>query len=76
MKIDFKDIAIFAKIVSSGLLIAGFILLGYYVGLRLQERYCLSGVISLLGALIGAAFGLQQCWAMIKSVIDQVKKSK
>ena len=76
MKIDFRDIAIFAKIASSGLLIAGFILLGYYLGLRIAEKYSLSESLPLLGALIGAALGLQQCWAMVKSVIDQVKRSK
>lgn len=73
-KFNAKDLVIFTKIVSSGLLIVGFILLGYYVGLHFENKYDLAQSIPLWGALIGAVLGLLQCWKMIKSIVDQLRR--
>ncbi len=75
-KFDAKDLVIFTKIVYSGLLIVGFILLGYYVGLHFENKYDLPQSTPVWGALIGAVLGLLQCWKMIKSIVDQVLGSK
>lgn len=75
-KFDAKDLVIFTKIVCSGLLIVGFILLGYYVGLHFENKYDLPQSTPVWGALIGAVLGLLQCWKMIKSIVDQVRGSK
>lgn len=75
-KFDAKDLVIFTKIVCSGLLIVGFILLGYYGGLHFENKYDLPQSTPVWGALIGAVLGLLQCWKMIKSIVDQVRGSK
>ena len=75
-KFDAKDLVIFTKIVCSGLLIVGFILLGYYGGLHFENKYDLPQSTPVWGALIGAVLGLLQCWKMIKSIVDQVLGSK
>ena len=72
-KFDVKDLVIFTKIVSSGLLIVGFILLGYYAGLYFENKYDLAQSTPVWGALIGAVLGLLQCWKMIKSIVDQLR---
>ena len=56
-KFDAKDLVIFTKIVCSGLLIVGFILLGYYGGLHFENKYDLPQSTPVWGALIGAVLG-------------------
>ncbi|KRT35277.1 MAG: sodium-dependent proline transporter [Acetomicrobium sp.] len=75
-KLNFEDIAIFAKVVSAALLIVGFVLLGYYLGLYFEDRYGLGRSIPLWGALLGAVLGLLQCWNMIKSIADKLKNDR
>ncbi len=66
----FEDLVYFGRIISSALLICGFVVLGLIIGQKLVERGYPNWVI-LLCALLGALFGLWQAWLWIKKLIKR-----
>ena len=66
----FEDLVYFGRIISSALLICGFVVLGMIIGKKLVEKGYPNWVI-LLCASLGALFGLWQAWLWITKIIKR-----
>lgn len=70
-----KDIAIFAKIISASVLLAGFVLIGLFVAKKL-EALNYPPWINLSVLLIIVAFGLWQAWLAVNQTLKKITKRK
>lgn len=68
-----SDLVLFGKVVSTTLLVVGYILIGYYLGRKLIENgYPSWTQISLM--FLGAAVGAHQMFLVIREMIRKIKK--
>ena len=70
MKRTMADFVVFGKVVSTGLLIAGYMLLGAIVSRKLVERGWPDWV-AVGGPTVMAVFGLTQGWAMMRHTLKK-----
>ena len=75
MKIRADVFFVFGKIISVAFLIGGFIFLGYLIGGYCIQKGCPEWSRS-AGMTAGAVIGLQQAWMVIRSIIQDMKKTK
>lgn len=65
MNRSFNDLMTFGKVISSALLICGYIVLGFVIGKKMVERGFPDWIIMIL-AFSGALLGLWQSWNWLK----------
>lgn len=75
MKTRADDLIVFGKIISVAFLIGGFIFLGHLVGGYCIEKGCPEWSRT-AGMTAGAAIGLHQAWMVIRSIIQDIKRTK
>ncbi len=69
------DLIVFGKIVSTALLIGGYIGLGYLFGDFLSKKGYSDGFIP--GCMFfGAIIGLHQAWLMVRSILQQIRNQE
>ncbi|HCA40346.1 MAG TPA: hypothetical protein DEP01_01765 [Aminobacterium sp.] len=70
-----EDLLLFGKVISTALLIAGYIFLGYWIGRWLFSRGYPDTVI--IGCtLLGAIIGLWQGWLYLKQIWRKNKRKR
>jgi surface polysaccharide O-acyltransferase-like enzyme len=70
---SYSDLVLFGKVVSTALLVVGYILLGYYIGRKFIENgYPSWTQISLM--LLGAVVGAHQMFLVMREMIRKIKK--
>ena len=70
-----KDIAIFAKIISASVLLAGFVLIGLFVAKKL-EALNYPPWVNLSVLLIIVVFGLWQAWLSVNQTLKKLTERK
>ena len=70
---NYSELMLFGKVVSSALLVVGYILLGYYLGRKLIENGYPPWTQPAL-VVLGAAIGAHQMVIVVREMISKVKK--
>lgn len=70
---NYADLVLFGKVVSTALLVVGYILLGYYLGRKLVENGYPSWTHPAL-MLVGAIIGTHQMYYVMMELIRKVNK--
>ncbi|NCC62097.1 MAG: hypothetical protein EOM12_14415 [Verrucomicrobiae bacterium] len=70
---NYADLILFGKVVSTALLVVGYILLGYYLGRRLVDNGYPSWTHPAL-MLVGAIVGTHQMYFVIRELIHKINK--
>ena len=70
---SYSDLLLFGKVVSTALLVVGYILVGYFIGRKMVKNGYPSWTHPVL-MVVGAAIGLHQMFLVMREMIRKIKK--